>query len=131
MNAPLTRLVMIYNADGGLLNAVRDSVWKTFAPTSYPCALCALAFGFFTMHAEWKRFLERVPIAKLELHRDDYREELPGFDGALPVILLERADGTFDVLASAAEMEAMDGLGKLIALCEQRLHGLGVALAAY
>lgn len=130
MNAPPARLVMIYNADGGLLNAVRDSFWKTFAPASYPCALCALAFGFFAMHGAWKRFLARVPLQRRELHKDDYREELPRFDGALPAILLQRADGRLDLVASAAQMEAMEGLDELIAHCERRLGELGLVLPA-
>ncbi|MGB3710538.1 MAG: hypothetical protein WA985_02500 [Erythrobacter sp.] len=114
-------LVMIYNADSGLLNAVRDSFWKTFAPASYPCALCALAFGFFTARREWKDFLARVPLEKRELHRDDYRQCLPGWEGKLPVILLHDADGALRVMVSADEMNTMDELDQLIGLAEQRL----------
>lgn len=129
MMSPPARLVMIYNADGGLLNGVRDSLWKTFAPASYPCALCALAFGFLAMHGEWKRFLARIPLPRRELHKDDYRGELPGFAGALPAIVLERADGSLDLIASASEMAAMAGLGELIAHCERRLGERGLILA--
>ncbi|MEE4152880.1 MAG: hypothetical protein V2I27_01855 [Erythrobacter sp.] len=129
MTAPPARLVMIYNADGGFLNGVRDSFWKTFAPASYPCALCALAFGFFAMHGAWKSFLGRVPLPICELHRDDYRRKLPGFDGALPAIVLQRADGSLDMVANAPEMEAMRGLGELVALCDRRLGELGLILA--
>lgn len=130
MDAPPACLVMIYNANGGLLTAVRDSFWKTFAPASYPCALCALAFGFFTMRAEWKRFLARVPLPKRELHKDDYREQLPRYGGALPAILLQRADGSLELVASAEEMEAMKHLGELIDLCERRLRDFGLTLTA-
>jgi len=131
MHSPPIRLVMIYNADGGLLNGVRDSLWKTFAPASYPCALCALAFGFFTMHGDWKRFLARVPVPRCELHKDDYRAALPGYEDALPAILLQRADGSLSMVASAAQMEAMDGLDELIAHCERRLGELGLAVRAH
>lgn len=121
MPEPRPSFVMIYNADGGLLNAVRDSFWKTFAPASYPCALCALAFGFFTAKREWKAFLERVPLEKIELHRDDYREHLPGLEEKLPVILLREPDGGLRLLVSADEMNAMEELDQLIALAERRL----------
>jgi hypothetical protein len=123
-------LIMIFNADGGLLNGVRDSFWKTFAPASYPCALCALAFGFFTVKADWKRFLEGVCAQKVELHKDDYRERLPEFMGELPVILLERANGDLETIASAEEMERMTRLDQLIALCRSRLEERGVGVAA-
>ncbi len=121
MSTPEPVLVMIYNADGGLLNAVRDSFWKTFAPASYPCALCALAFGFFTVKREWKAFLNRVPFETIELHRDDYRKHLPGFEEKLPVILLRDERGGVRIVASADEMNAMGDLSQLIELAERRL----------
>lgn len=122
------RLVMVYNAPGGLLWAIRDSFWKTFAPASYPCALCALAFGFFTAHGDWKRFLTRVQIGKTELHSDDYRAALPGFAGRLPAILLIDGDGEPQMIAYAEEMEAMTRLDQLIELAEARLRAAGVAV---
>ena len=137
MSTDRRTLVMVYNADSGLLNAVRDSFWKTFAPGSYPCALCVLAFGFFTMHREWKEFLARGPFEQSELHRDDYRERLPDFAGKLPVILLSEdgADargvfaGPYRIVVSADEMNAMDDLDQLIGLAERRLAGTGRARA--
>lgn len=121
MASKSAQLVMIYNAEGGILNGLRDSFWKTFAPQTYPCALCALAFGFFRARKPWREFLKRVPLEKRELHLDDYREALPEFIEPLPVIALSRSDGSIEVLVSAAEMNAMDRLDQLIALVEQRL----------
>lgn len=122
MDAARPELLMIYNAPGGLVYAVRDSFWKTFAPASYPCALCRLAFGFFAARREWKDFLARVPLKQVELHRDDYREHVPGWEGKLPVILLRERDGALRVVVSADEMNAMDDLKQLIGLVERRLR---------
>ena len=116
---------MIYNAPAGLPYAVRDSFWKTFAPTSYPCALCALAFGFFTMHREWREFLGRQPHEVMDLHSDDYHEVFPDLEERLPVILLRREDGSREIIASAAEMEAMTRLEQLVSLAERRLAEVG------
>jgi len=122
-------LILIYNADGGLLNAVRDSFWKKFAPRSYPCALCALAFGFFTARENWTDLLRRIPLKKVELHRNDYREQLPAFAEKLPAILLRESDGSLRIIVSADEMNAMDDLRQLIALTERRLREAGVAVS--
>ncbi len=128
MIQPEARLFLVYNADSGLLNAVRDSFWKTFRPSTYPCALCALAFGFFMMHRRWRRFLERVPLEKVELHRNDFHRELPGLEQRLPAIVLARSDGSRALIASANEMEAMGNLDELIALSARRLGEQGVML---
>jgi len=122
MSEPNSQMVMIYNAPGGLLYAMRDSFWKTFNPSTYPCALCALAFGFFTMHREWRDFLERQPHQVVELHVDNYREKFSDLTERLPVILLCRADGSHQVIVSASEMEAMTRLGQLVELAERRLN---------
>ena len=122
MSKANSQLVMIYNAPGGLLYAVRDSFWKTFHPSTYPCALCALAFGFFAMHREWRDFLERQPHEVVELHADDYREELPELAERLPVILLRGGDGSHEVIVSGSEMEAMTRLRQLVELAERRLN---------
>jgi hypothetical protein len=36
------KLVIVYNANEGLLAGAMDSLHKLFAPASYPCKLCAL-----------------------------------------------------------------------------------------
>lgn len=122
------KLILVYNADGGLLNALRDSFHKTFAAQSYPCPLCALAFGFFTVKREWKRFLQRVPLEKVELHRDDHAARLPGLTLPLPVIALELPNGALKPMVTAQEMEAMERLDQLIGLSERRLAAAGIGL---
>jgi hypothetical protein len=124
-------LYHVYNADGGLLNAVKDSFHKTFAPASYPCALCALAFGFFAMRGEWKRLRRDILVPQYELHRDDYVAVLPDLDERLPVIVLREADGKLRPIVRAAEMEAMERLEELVALTRSRLAEAGVPLVRY
>lgn len=43
------RLVIVYNANAGLLAGAMDSLHKLFAPASYPCKLCALTYGLLSM----------------------------------------------------------------------------------
>ena len=121
MNRPETRLILVYNADGGLLNALKDMVHKIASPATYPCSLCALTYGAFAMHGRWRRFLAALPATKVFHHRDDFAVAFPGHGIALPAILLAEGDKPPAVLVSAAELDALPDLAGLIALVEARL----------
>jgi hypothetical protein len=104
-----------------LLNAAVDMVRKIVAPGSYPCALCSLTYGPFTMRNEWRRFLDRLGLPVLALYRDELREDLDTRGIALPAILLGGQSGPPEVLVSASDMADLPDLRSLIALVEQRL----------
>lgn len=116
-----TRLILVYNADGGLLNAVKDAVHKVASPATYPCSLCALTYGWVAMRGRWRRFLASLPHEKVFHHRDDFALAFPGLAVALPAILLVEGDGKPRVLVSAPELNALSDLKALIALVEERL----------
>lgn len=115
------RLILVYNADGGLLNAVKDAVHKIASPATYPCSLCALTYGWVSMRDRWRRFLASLPIGKVFHHRDDFALAFPGLDVALPAILLAAGEGPPRVLINAPEIDALPDLQALIALVEERL----------
>lgn len=121
MNRSAARLILVYNADSGFLNAVKDAVWKVARPSTYPCSLCALTYGPVAMHGRWRRFLAGLPLARVFHHRDDFARAFPGCAIALPAILLDHGDGAPEVLVSAAELDALADLTALIALVEARL----------
>lgn len=119
-NAP-TRLILVYNADGGLLNAAKDTVRKLVKPAGYPCSLCALTHGWVSMHGKWRRFLASLPQDKTMHHRDDFAMAFPDLRAALPAILLAEGAAPPRVLVSAAELDALRDLDALIALVAARL----------
>jgi len=119
------RLILVYNADSGLLNAVKDAVWKVVRPATYPCSLCALTYGWVSMHGRWRRFLGSVPFAKVFHHKDDFAIAFPGVRVALPAILLDAGNPAPRVLVSAAELDALPDLDALIALVAARLEQAG------
>lgn len=127
MTSPQPRLILVYNADSGVLNMVKDAVWKVVRPSTYPCSLCALTYGWVAMHGRWRRFLADLPHAKVFHHRDDFAQAFPDLDIALPAILLAEGTAPPQVMVSAAELDAMPDLSALIALVEARL---GAKLAA-
>jgi hypothetical protein len=123
MDHPPPRLILVYNADSGWLNAVKDAVWKVVRPATYPCSLCALTYGWVSMHGRWRRFLDGLPQAKVFHHKDDFAAAFPQMEVTLPAILLAEGDAPPRVLVSAAELDALADLPGLITLVEARLAG--------
>jgi hypothetical protein len=121
MSSFAARLILVYNADSGLLNAVKDAVWKVVRPATYPCSLCALTYGWVSMHGRWRRFLGQLPQTKVFHHRDDFALAFPGLAIPLPAILLAEGEAPPQVLVSAAELDAMPDCDELIALVAARL----------
>jgi len=118
MDKAVPRLIFVYNADVGWLNAVNDAVWKVARPSTYPCSLCALTHGWVAMHGRWRRFLDSLPHHKVFHYRTDFALAFPGLAVALPVILLVEGDAPPQVLVSAAELDTLPDLPALIALVE-------------
>lgn len=121
MTTKTPTLILVYNAKGGLLSALGDTVHKIVSPASYPCSLCALTYGALSMRREWRSFLDRTGLPTLFLYRDEFRADLDGRDLALPAILLGGEATVPAVLVSAAELDALPDLHGLIALIEARL----------
>lgn len=114
-------MIFVYNAKGGLLDALGDMVHKILSPATYPCSLCALTYGPFTMRADWRRFLGTLGLPVLFLYRDEFRQDLDQRDIALPAILLGGRNGAPEVLVSATELAALRDLPALITLVETRM----------
>lgn len=119
----MSRLVIVYNANAGLLAGAMDSLHKLFAPASYPCKLCALTYGLLSMRGEWRRFLDGVGVETIFHHRPDFRTAFPAAaDWPLPLIAVEQ-DGQLAVLISAADFAGIVDLSQLMAEVARRLKG--------
>ncbi|HZH30099.1 MAG TPA: hypothetical protein VEY11_05005 [Pyrinomonadaceae bacterium] len=95
-------IVFVYNADGGLFNALSDVAHKIFSPETYACNLCALTHTPFGMRREWREFLERLDADTEFLHADELRSR-HGLTGLLlPAILLKRGASLEEFLDAAA-----------------------------
>jgi hypothetical protein len=116
----MDRLLMIYNADGGLVNGALDLLHKTFSPATYACRLCEVTYGTFGMKRDWRATIEALPLPVTFLHRDEWQAAYPGRDTPLPTILLERS-GTLSSLVSADDFAAVRSQGALQALLAERL----------
>ncbi len=119
------RLLMVYNADGGLVNGALDLLHKTFSPATYACRLCDLTYGTFGMKRDWRATIEALPLPVTFLHRDEWLGTRPGDPTPLPAILIERGDGAVETLVSAADFEGVTSLASLQALLAGRLAAVG------
>ena len=115
-NDPPGRLIFVYNADGGVAQGIMDSVHKTLSPSTYPCSLCAITYGAFTMDRRWRAWLKGLPVPSVFYHKDDS----PYRDFALPVVLVERG-GQVATLVSAERLDSLPTVDALIAEIEARL----------
>jgi hypothetical protein len=122
------RLLMIYNADGGLVNGAMDLLHKTFRPETYPCRLCDVTYGTFGMKRDWRATIEALPLPVTFLHRDEWLAERPGDPTALPAILLD-SGGALRPLVSAEDFAVVADLAGLKALLAARLSAAGLAPA--
>lgn len=123
---PLTlpdRMLMVYNAEDGLFNALNDWAHKIFSPETYECVLCRYTFGLTGMLMPWKTFLERQPVPTRFFHRPDFWRAYPQLSKMkLPLILVEHQT-RIEVLVTADEIKATGGLMGLINLVQARLEG--------
>ena len=114
------RLILVYNADDDLFNALTDWAHKFFSPATYACTLCRFTHNTRGMLHPWKAFLESLNCRLTFLHRAEFREFYPRLCLRLPAILIEAGETTA-VLLSAEEIEAAESLHDLIDMIRYKL----------
>lgn len=115
------RLVMVYNAEDGLFNAVNDWAHKIFSPSTYECYLCRYTYGLLGMMAPWKSFIEQQPFPTDFFHRTEFKHAHPQLAALpLPLILAEK-EGRIEVLLSSDEIKTSGGLTGLVELVQTKL----------
>lgn len=120
MSQSQARLLCVYNADTGLIQALMHAVHKAVRPETYPCSLCALTYGAVSMRGDWKSYWQTLDAEVDFYHRDDFTQDFPelGTGGArevaLPVILISEAGEEPSVLVSNEELDAMADVDALM-----------------
>lgn len=116
------KLLIVYNAQSGLVTAALHALHKAFKPETYPCSLCALTYGAVSMHGKWRSFLKGLPVDTVFHHSDDFVDEYPQFiTHDLPAIFLREKWKSPRVLISAEDLNAMASLDDLMDKLEKRL----------
>ena len=116
-----TRLLFVYNADGGRVAGLKDLFHKVLSPGTYPCSLCAVTYGATSMRPAWRAFIRRLPVPVDFRHRDEFVRDYPRWARhPLPAAFAADAAGELTLFISPAELDAAD-LDGLMALVRQRL----------
>lgn len=115
------KFLIVYNADGGLVNMVKDGLWKILSPDTYPCSLCAVSYGPVSMRAAWRKYLKTLSNEVVIHHKDDFAEAYPDHGVALPAILLREEGEMPQVLIGKEEMDTLHDVDELIGLTRLRL----------
>ncbi len=88
----IRRLILIYNADSGKLNALVDSARKVLRLNG--CSLCSITHGLAGEKAEWRSCRAEIGVPIDTLHRDEIFGPLKQLVGdSLPCVVAETGDG--------------------------------------
>ncbi|MCH4824027.1 GTPase [Gramella lutea] len=119
----MEKLIFIYNADSGKLNALMDSLHKAVNPSSYSCKLCELTYGALDEKKAWKDFRKDLEVETSFLHKDEFLKAYAskfGHKFEFPVILAQTNKG-LEVFVSKTEFEEINNLNVLIDKIKNRL----------
>jgi len=117
------KLIFVYNADSGKMNAYLDMMHKVVSPGTYPCSLCDITHGVFKEREKWKRFRENSDVSMEFLHKDEFQKKYAskfGYKFEFPVILSENSKG-LEVFISKKELSEIKNEEFLIELVKTRL----------
>lgn len=117
------KLLFVYNASSGAVNALLDGAHKILIPSTYPCHLCKITYGTFLEKKAWKAFRKTSGIDMIFLHKDEFLNSysskwLPKF--TFPIILLEEK-GQLDVLVPPDTLKAIKNASGLILAIQKNL----------
>jgi len=89
---PVRKLILIYDADSGFVNAMADSARKLFGFKS--CSLCNITHGLAGERDAWRDCREEIGLPIEALHRDELSAELEELTaGRLPSVVAETEEG--------------------------------------
>jgi len=109
------KLIFIYNANSGKLNALFDAGHKLFHPSTYPCSLCALTYDTFSENIIWKDFRSESNLDMEFYHKDEFESTFPNVRMIYPAILkLEN-----NMLTTVLNNEVLDEISTVENLIER------------
>ena len=92
------KLLFIYNANSGKLNALFDAGHKLMSPSTYKCSLCGLTHNTFSENRSWKEFRAESNLDMEFYHKDEFETKFPNVNMTYPAILKHEAQQISTVL---------------------------------
>ena len=116
----MDKIIFVYNADSGLLNAMKDWAHKIVSPETYPCSLCALTYDNLGMRRPWRDFVKELGYDVEFLHRDELAEKYGVKDAMLPAAFIQQ-NGKLELRLTSETMDDCNSLDELQTLVKQNL----------
>lgn len=110
------KLIFVYNAQSGKMNALLDTAHKIVSPSTYNCDLCALTFGSLRENAVWKNFRENSKVPMEFYHKDEFEKAFASkwlAKYTYPVLLMQN-ENELEVGLTAEQFAEIDTLESLI-----------------
>lgn len=120
----MNKLIFIYNAESGKLNALMDSLHKLVSPSTYSCKLCELTFGSFGEKNNWKEFRENLEVDTDFMHKDEFLKLYAskfGHKFEFPVVLAQTELG-LEVFIANDELQEISSIKVLMAVIRKRIE---------
>lgn len=104
---PIEKLILVFDANAGVLDALIDSTRKLFRLKG--CPLCSITHGLAGERSEWKSCRDSIGVPVDYLHRDELDASLEQIIGdQLPCVLARTADRT-ELLMGPAVLDRCAG----------------------
>jgi len=116
----MDKIIFVYNADSGILNAMKDWAHKIVSPETYTCSLCELTYDNLGMRRPWREFIKELGYEVEFLHRDELEEQYGSNEEMLPAVFILE-DGKLALWITCEEMDNSESLEALQSLVTQKL----------
>lgn len=116
------KLIFVYNADGGIINMVKDLIHKNVSPETYQCSLCAVTYDNLGMKQEWKQFVSQLGRDVEFLHRDELEKKYGISNVPLPAAFTKCMGEEPELWLDAEKMNSCESLGDLKHLVANNLN---------
>jgi hypothetical protein len=105
----ITKLIGVYNADGGFIGEARYVVGHLLGITS--CSLCDITHSPLRRKPEWDRLVATLKIPLTVLHKNEVDPELEAWlvGKTLPLVVGLTEDDSFIVVLDAMRLEDAHG----------------------
>lgn len=105
----ITRLIGVYNADGGIVGEARYVVGHLLGLTS--CSLCDITHSPIRRKPEWDAMVALLPTPLTVLHKNELEPDLEAWlgDKTLPLVVGITDAGAFSVVLDPPALERADG----------------------
>ena len=122
----MKKLIFVYNADSGRLNALGHTLHKLISPATYKCRLCSLSHSWFSERTGWQRFVGGLGLECEFFHRDEFLDKYTeANDVTYPAIFIEDG-GELTVLISPIEFNRIHEIDELRVLLQSKLAVVGI-----